>query len=113
TDADKKENPDEHRLRHRGEPNERKRPPRLRSRRRSSQQQFHEVAGRRRPAHPEQWAADPLPMWVADTDFAAPKAVTDALHTAVDHGVFGYPAGPTPSYLEAVAGWQRNRFGWE
>ena len=62
---------------------------------------------------PEQWAADPLPMWVADTDFAAPKAVTDALHTAVDHGVFGYPAGPTPSYLEAVAGWQRNRFGWE
>lgn len=40
---------------------------------------------------PEQWAADPLPMWVADTDFAAPKAVTDALHTAVDHGVFGYP----------------------
>lgn len=60
----------------------------------------------------EQQAADPLPMWVADTDFTAPKAVTDALHAAVDHGVFGYPVGPTPSYLEAVAGWQKRRFGW-
>src|SRR5699024_5122229 len=67
---------------------------------------------------PEQWAADPLPMWVADTYFAAPKAVTDdlntdftarkattaALHSAVDHGVYGYPAGPTPSQFKAVAG---------
>lgn len=61
----------------------------------------------------EQCAADPLPMWVADTDFAAPQAVTEALHTAVDHGVFGYPAGPTASYLEAVVGWQKRRFGWD
>ncbi|RBP62556.1 cystathionine beta-lyase [Brevibacterium sanguinis] len=60
----------------------------------------------------EQAAAYPLPMWVADTDFKAPQAVVDALHTAVDHGVFGYPAGPTPSYLAAVAGWQSRRFGW-
>src|SRR5699024_11219061 len=50
---------------------------------------------------------------VDDSDFADPEAVTDDLHTAADHGVFGYPAGTTPSYLEAVAGWQRNRFGWE
>ncbi|MGW1048430.1 hypothetical protein [Streptomyces sp. NPDC002521] len=41
-------------------------------------------------------AADPLPMWVADTDFRAPQVVIDALHQAVDHGVFGYPgARPT------------------
>ena len=61
----------------------------------------------------EEAAADPLPMWVADTDFKAPQAVTDALHSAVDYGIFGYPAGPTPSYLEAVTGWQKRRFGWD
>ncbi|MEV6021106.1 MULTISPECIES: MalY/PatB family protein [unclassified Streptomyces] len=58
-------------------------------------------------------AADPLPMWVADTDFKAPRAVIDALHQAVDHGVFGYPAGASDSYLDAVTGWQARRFGWE
>ncbi|MFF0746353.1 MalY/PatB family protein [Streptomyces sp. NPDC004111] len=58
-------------------------------------------------------AADPLPMWVADTDFRAPEVVIDALHRAVDHGVFGYPGGATDSYLDAVTGWQARRFGWE
>jgi cystathionine beta-lyase len=52
-------------------------------------------------------------MWVADTDFKAPQAVLDALHQAVDHGIFGYPAGATGSYLDAVTGWQARRFGWE
>src|SRR5215831_19805705 len=62
---------------------------------------------------PDEAAAGPLPMWVADTDFKAPPAVLDALHQAVDHGVFGYPAGATGSYLDAVTGWQARRFGWE
>ncbi|WP_042381865.1 MalY/PatB family protein [Streptacidiphilus melanogenes] len=62
---------------------------------------------------PDEAAADPLPMWVADTDFRAPQAVIDALHDAVDHGVFGYPGGATDSYLDAVTGWQARRFGWE
>ena len=62
---------------------------------------------------PEEAAARPLPMWVADMDFRAPAAVTDALHQAVDFGVFGYPDGATPAYLDAVTGWQARRFGWE
>jgi cystathionine beta-lyase len=62
---------------------------------------------------PDEIAAAPLPMWVADTDFKAPKPVLDALHEAVDYGVFGYPAGAAGSYLDAVTGWQARRFGWE
>lgn len=62
---------------------------------------------------PDEAAADPLPMWVADTDFKAPQAVIDALHEAVGHGVFGYPGGATSSYAETVVGWQQRRFGWD
>lgn len=62
---------------------------------------------------PDEAAAEPLPMWVADTDFKAPPAVLDALHAAVDQGVFGYPGGAPRSYVDAVTGWQARRFGWE
>lgn len=62
---------------------------------------------------PDEAAADPLPMWVADTDFKAPPAVIEALQEAIGHGVFGYPAGPSADYLDAVVGWQARRFGWE
>jgi len=62
---------------------------------------------------PDEVAAAPLPMWVADTDFKAPPAVLEALHGAVDHGVFGYPAGAVASYLDAVVGWQARRFDWD
>ncbi len=56
--------------------------------------------------------ANPLPMWVADMDFQAPEPVRTALHEAVEFGVFGYPAGPSASYLSAVTQWQERRFGW-
>ncbi len=62
---------------------------------------------------PDAAAADPLPMWVADMDFRAPPPVIEALAEAVREGVFGYPAGATDSYVQAVTGWQRRRFGWE
>lgn len=62
---------------------------------------------------PDEVAADPLPMWVADTDFRAPPPVLDALHAAVEHGVFGYGGAPGHGYLDAVTGWQARRFGWE
>ncbi|WP_323770601.1 MalY/PatB family protein [Antarctobacter sp.] len=62
---------------------------------------------------PQEAAADPLPMWLADMDFRAPKPVRDALVEAAQNGVFGYPAGATKSYIAAVTGWQQSRFGWE
>ncbi len=61
----------------------------------------------------DEWAADPLPMWVADMDLRTPRPVIEALHAAVEHGVFGYPQGATDSYVDAVIGWQARRFGWE
>ncbi len=62
---------------------------------------------------PDEFQARPLPMWVADMDFKSPQPVIDALHEAVEHGVFGYPGGAPDSYLDAVIGWQARRFGWE
>lgn len=61
----------------------------------------------------DEYDSRPLPMWVADTDFRSPQPVIDALHEAVEHGVFGYPRGATNSYVEAVINWQKKRFGWE
>ncbi|HHH9650080.1 TPA: MalY/PatB family protein [Pseudomonas aeruginosa] len=62
---------------------------------------------------PDECEADPLPMWVADMDFRSPQPVLDALHEAVSFGVFGYTAGASKSYVEAVVEWQHKRFGWD
>lgn len=56
--------------------------------------------------------ADVLPLWVADMDFQTPPGVREALRRAVDHGIFGYSDGKE-DYYSAVAGWFRDRFGWE
>ncbi len=61
---------------------------------------------------PEEAAADPLPMWVADMDFRSPPAIIGALEKAVRNGIFGY-SFRTESYDEAVCGWQERRFGWQ
>lgn len=62
---------------------------------------------------PEAAAADPLPMWVADMDFRAPQPVIDALTEAAQAGVFGYSFSARDSYVAAVTGWQKRRFGWD
>ena len=56
--------------------------------------------------------ADVLPLWVADMDFQAPACVLEALHRAVDHGIFGYSEAKG-DYFDAVSGWFRDRFGWK
>lgn len=61
----------------------------------------------------DEYAADPLPMWVADMDFRTPQPVIDALHEAVEFGVFGYSRGATERYVSAVIEWQAKRFGWD
>lgn len=53
---------------------------------------------------------DLLPMWVSDFDFPCPQAVQQALHTRIDHGVFGY-SERDDDYYQAAIEWfaQRHR----
>ena len=53
-----------------------------------------------------------LPLWVADMDFPAPEPVRQALHAAVDHGVFGYEL-PTLKLRETVAARMETLYGWK
>ena len=55
---------------------------------------------------------DVLPLWVADMDFQAPECVREALHKAVDFGIFGY-SFLGDGYFGAVRNWFKNRFDWE
>lgn len=49
-------------------------------------------------------------MWVADMEFKAPRAVSEALVERAEHGVFGYSVTPD-SYYEAYFNWQQKRHG--
>jgi len=69
------------------------------------------VYGKKR-LQPRQAAADPLPMWVADTDFRVAPVIEEAMARLLRHGVFGY-GGVPDSYLEAVTAWQKKRYGWQ
>lgn len=52
-----------------------------------------------------------ISMWVADMDFRTAPEILERLHTAVDHGIFGY-TDAKEEYFDAVAGWYQRRFGW-
>ncbi len=52
-----------------------------------------------------------LPMWVADTDFAAPQVVLDKMQALVDHGIFGY-VNLNKEYHGAIAWWMKTRHDW-
>lgn len=52
-----------------------------------------------------------LPMWVADTDFAAPQVVLDKMQSLVDHGIFGY-VNLDDDYHGAISWWMKTRHDW-
>ena len=75
---------------------------------------FDQIASRRQ-TNSIKWThypEDTLPMWVADMDFPAPPAILDALHQAVNHGVFGYDV-PTKALQETVTGRMEKLYGWQ
>lgn len=55
---------------------------------------------------------DVVPLWVADMEFAAPAAVTQALKARAMHPVYGYTQYPE-SMFEALMAWLKKRHGLE
>lgn len=55
---------------------------------------------------------DVMPMWVADMDFKAPKAVIDAVSERANHGIYGY-CDTKKDYFDAVSSWFRERFDFD
>ena len=56
---------------------------------------------------------DGIAMWVADTDFASPDCIQDAVRKMLDHGVYGYTGTKAEAdYRAAICWWMENRHGW-
>lgn len=55
---------------------------------------------------------DVLPMWVADTDFEAPKEVTKAMEERLKHGIYGYTYRPE-TFNKSIINWMKKRHGWD
>jgi len=55
--------------------------------------------------------SDVMPMWVADMDFAAPQAVTEALVSRAQHPLYGYTMYPDSLY-QSMIDWCQRRYNW-
>ncbi len=52
-----------------------------------------------------------IPLWIADMEFTSPPVVLQALHQAVERGIFGYSEWQ-PDFLEVYCRWQATRNNW-
>ena len=59
----------------------------------------------------ERYPADVIPLWVADTDFAAPPPVIQAMQRRIAHGVFGYNVPPA-ALRDAVIERMQRLYEW-
>ena len=55
---------------------------------------------------------DAIPMWVADMNFPACPAITDAIIERTKHPAFGY-FSPRKEYFDSIIRWQETRHGME
>ncbi len=66
--------------------------------------------------HSSRWekyaGRDIIPLWVADTDFHAPPAVTGALRKRVERGIFGYTT-PPPGLRSLIVARMADLYGWK
>ncbi|WP_277041881.1 MalY/PatB family protein [Turicimonas muris] len=53
---------------------------------------------------------DPIPLWLADMNFATAPCVIEVIKKRLDHPIFGYFA-PSAKYYEAIKKWQKDSFG--
>ncbi len=57
---------------------------------------------------------DKIGAFVAEMDFGTAPPISQALHVAVDRGLFGYlPKAVGQRMSEAYAQWSRTRYGWD
>ncbi len=52
-----------------------------------------------------------LPLWIADMDFKASEKILAALHSRVEHGVFGY-SEVKENYFEPLQKWMLEKHDW-
>ena len=64
------------------------------------------------PIDPKRERDGPIPMWVADMDFASPQPVLDALSERIIHGIFGYTSA-SEGYYSSIVSWFENRHDWK
>jgi len=55
---------------------------------------------------------DIIPMWVADTDFATPDFIMDAIRMRCEHEILGYPMVPEGWY-NAIHDWLHKKYNWD
>lgn len=61
-----------------------------------------------------EWIPDhSIAVYTADMDFRCAEPIIKSLHTAVDHGIFGYSrVEEAQGYYEAIINWFQRRVGW-
>lgn len=55
---------------------------------------------------------DLLPLWVADMDLEAPRAVQDAMMQRLKHPVYGYTLY-TEAFYQSIVDWYADAFNWQ
>ena len=61
------------------------------------------------PSKPKE-GFDPIPMWVADMNFAVPSSITEAIKNRLNHPLIGY-FFPKKDYFNSIINWQEKRNG--
>lgn len=57
-------------------------------------------------------ATDILPFWIADTNFATPDFIINALRQRIEHPIFGYTA-VNANYRKCLVDWVKARHDWD
>lgn len=53
---------------------------------------------------------DPIPMWIADMNFATVPTITEEIRKRIEHPLFGY-FPPRKEYFDSIIKWQKDRNG--
>lgn len=75
---------------------------------------FDQLIDRRAASDSVKWdryGDDVIPMWIADTDFAVSPTIVSALHSRINHAIYGYSHG-SAGVRQSIVGWLERVHGW-